>query len=155
MRKAFFIVCILLTVHTHAQNPLDLDPLTLTTSRAPQKASETGRSITVVDGSLFKQLPVFSIDELLKYVPGVEVQSRGPMGAQSDIVMRGGTFQQVLVLVDGIKLNDPITGHFSSYIPIAPSEIDRIEVLRGPAAAIYGAEAVGGVINVITKTFNQ
>ena len=155
MRKALFIVCIVLSINAFAQNPLNLDPVTLTTTRAPQKTSETGRSITVVDGSLFKQLPVLSIDELLKYVPGVEVQSRGPMGAQSDIVMRGGTFQQVLVLVDGIKSNDPITGHFSSYIPIAPSEIDRIEVLRGPAAAIYGAEAVGGVINVITKTFNQ
>ena len=155
MRKTIFSVCIVLSINAYAQNSLNLDPITLTTTRSPQKLSETGRSITVVDGSLFKQLPVLSIDELLKYVPGVEVQSRGPMGAQSDIVMRGGTFQQVLVLVDGIKLNDPITGHFSSYIPIAPYEIDRIEVLRGPAAAIYGAEAVGGVINVITKTFSQ
>ena len=155
MQKLLFLFCFVLSINTYAQNPLELDPVTLTTTRTPQKASETGRSITVIDGNLFKQLPVLSIDELLKYVPGVEVQSRGPMGAQSDIVMRGGTFQQVLVLVDGMKLNDPITGHFSSYIPIAPSEIDRIEVLRGPAAAIYGAEAVGGVINVITKTFNQ
>lgn len=155
MRKIIFSAFILLSLHIRSQNTMELDPLTLTTTRTPQKASETGRSITVVDGSIFKQLPVLSIDELLKYVPGVEIQSRGPMGAQSDIVMRGGTFQQVLVLVDGIKLNDPITGHFSSYIPIAPSEIERIEVLRGPAAAIYGAEAVGGVINVITKTFNQ
>ena len=138
-----------------AQSTIDLDPVTITTARTPQKASETGRSISVLDGKLFNQLPVHSIDELLKYVPGVEVQSRGPMGAQSDIVIRGGTFQQVLILLDGVKVNDPITGHFSSYIPIAPYEIDRIEILRGPAAAIYGAEAVGGVINVITKTFNQ
>ena len=155
MRNLLFFLLLSVFINSYAQNSLDLDPITLTNSRNPQKLSETGRSITVVDGSLFKQLPVFSIDELLKYVPGVEVQSRGPMGAQSDIVMRGGTFQQVLVLVDGIKLNDPITGHFSSYIPIAPSEIERIEILRGPAAAIYGSEAVGGVINVITKTFNQ
>ncbi|MEO6722507.1 MAG: TonB-dependent receptor, partial [Ferruginibacter sp.] len=138
-----------------AQSQVNLDPVTVTSTRTPQKISETGRSITVIDGKLFQQLPVNSLDELLKYVPGIEVQSRGPMGAQSDIVMRGGTFQQVLVLLDGIKLNDPLTGHFSSYIPIAPYEIERIEVLRGPAAAIYGAEAIGGVINVITKTFNQ
>ena len=129
--------------------------MTITSSRTAQKISETGRNITVIDGKLFQQLPVSSIDELLKYVPGVEVQSRGPMGAQSDIVLRGGTFQQVLVLLDGIKLNDPLTGHFSSYIPVAPYEIDRIEVLRGPAAAIYGAEAVGGVVNIITKTFKH
>ncbi len=155
MRKIILSVCIIASINTYAQTPVDLDPLTITSSRTPQKISETGRGITVIDGKLFKQLPVNSIDELLKYVPGVEVQSRGPMGAQSDIVMRGGTFQQVLVLLDGIKLNDPLTGHFSSYIPVAPSEIERIEVLRGPAAAIYGAEAVGGVINIITKTFHQ
>ena len=155
MRKLIFSACLAATFPTYAQTPLDLDPVTITSSRTPQKISETGRSITVLDGKMFQQLPVNSIDELLKYVPGVEVQSRGPMGAQSDIAMRGGTFQQVLVLVDGIKLNDPLTGHFSSYIPVAPYEIERIEVLRGPAAAVYGAEAVGGVINIITKTFNQ
>lgn len=155
MKKVLFGLGLVVSGIAYSQNSLELDPVTITTTRQPQKISETGRSITVLDGKLFQLLPVNSIDELLKYVPGVEIQSRGPMGAQSDIVMRGGTFQQVLVLLDGIKLNDPITGHFSSYIPVAPYEIERIEVLRGPAAGIYGAEAVGGVINIITKTFNQ
>ena len=155
MRNLLTIVCIFIGATSVAQSVTDLNPVTITTTRTPQKVNETGRSISVIDGKLFNQLPVHSIDELLKYVPGVEVQSRGPMGAQSDIVIRGGTFQQVLVLLDGVKVNDPITGHFSSYIPIAPYEIERIEILRGPAAAMYGAEAVGGVINVITKTFNQ
>jgi vitamin B12 transporter len=143
MRKIFISICIFVPVNIYAQTIEDLDPITIPATRKPQKIRETGRSISVIDGKMFQQLPVNSIDELLKYVPGVEVQSRGPMGAQSDIVMRGGTFQQVLVLLDGIKLNDPITGHFSSYIPVAPFEIKRIEVLRGPAAAIYGAEADG------------
>ncbi|HRF24346.1 MAG TPA: TonB-dependent receptor plug domain-containing protein, partial [Chitinophagaceae bacterium] len=88
-----------------------------------------------------------------RYLPGVEVQQRGPQGSQSDIVLRGGTFQQVLVIIDGIKLNDPLTGHFNSYIPINTDEIERIEILKGAASAIYGSEAVGGVINIITKTF--
>lgn len=138
-----------------AQTQYDLNPVSITAARVPQKLNETGRNITVLDGKMFQQLPVQSLDELLKYVPGVEVQSRGPMGAQSDIVLRGGTYQQVLVLLDGIKINDPITGHFTSYMPVAPYEIARIEVLRGPAAATYGAEAVGGVIHIITKTFSQ
>lgn len=138
-----------------AQTKVDLNPVSVTSGRVAQKVNETGRNITVIDGKMFQQLPVNSLDELLKYVPGVEVQSRGPMGAQSDIVLRGGTYQQVLILLDGIKLNDPITGHFNGYMPIAPYEIERIEVLRGPAAAIYGAEAVGGVINIISKTFHQ
>ncbi len=84
----------------------------------------------------------------------MEVQARGPMGVQSDFVLRGGTFQQVLVIVDGMRVNDPNTGHFSSYIPIAPAEIERIEILKGGSSAIYGSDAVGGVIHIITKSFN-
>ena len=138
-----------------AQAQTEMDAITITATRSPQKISETGRSITVIEGSRFNNLPVQSVDELLRYVPGIEVQSRGPMGAQSDIVMRGGTFQQVLVLLDGVKINDPITGHFNGNLPIAPFEIHRIEVLRGPAASVYGAEAVGGVINIITHSFHK
>lgn len=131
----------------------ELDPVTVTSTLLPMSSSLTGRNITVIKGDQFSRLPVNSIDELLRYIPGVEVQMRGPMGAQSDIVLRGGTFQQVLVILDGIRLNDPNTGHFNSYIPIAPSEIDRIEVLKGAASAIYGSEAVGGVIQIISKTY--
>lgn len=131
----------------------DLDPITITASLNPAKASKTGRNLIVIKGERLAQLPVHSIDELLRYVPGVEVQSRGPLGAQSDIVIRGGTFQQVLVIIDGVRVNDPNTGHFTSYIPIAPTEIDRVEILKGASSALYGSDAVGGVINIITKTF--
>ena len=136
-----------------AQDVLELDPLSIISSRSPQKVSETGRSITVIDGKLIQHLPVYSLDDLLKYTSSVEIQQRGPAGSQADIIIRGGTFQQVLVLLDGIKINDPITGHFSAYMPIPMTQIERIEILKGPAAAIYGSEAVGGVINIISKTF--
>jgi iron complex outermembrane receptor protein len=131
----------------------DLDPVTVTTSLTPEKNSQTGRNLFVIRGERINALPVHSIDELLRYLPGIEVQSRGPFGAQSDIVLRGGTFQQVLVILDGVRLNDPNTGHFTSYIPISPSEIDRIEILKGASSAVYGSEAVGGVIQIVTKTF--
>ncbi|MGN6439904.1 MAG: TonB-dependent receptor plug domain-containing protein [Agriterribacter sp.] len=137
---------------TNAQD-IELDPVTVTASLSQKRASETGRNITIIKGERFQNLPVHSIDELLRYVPGVEIQARGPMGSQSDIVLRGGTFQQVLVILDGMRLNDPNTGHFNSYIPIAPSEIERIEVLKGASSAIHGADAVGGVIYIITKSF--
>ncbi|MDF2193209.1 TonB-dependent receptor [Paraflavitalea sp. CAU 1676] len=130
-----------------------LNPVTVSASLSRQRAAETGRNITIVPGDRFKDLPVHSLDELLRYVPGVEIQARGPMGSQSDIVLRGGTFQQVLVILDGMRLNDPNTGHFNSYIPIAPAEIERIEVLKGASSAIYGADAVGGVVYIITKSF--
>lgn len=61
----------------------------------------------------------------------------------------------MLVIIDGIRLNDPLTGHFNAYIPVTPSEIDRIEIMKGASSAIYGSDAVGGVIHIITKTFSQ
>lgn len=132
---------------------ISLDPVTVTSSLVEKRASQTGRNIAVIKGEYFQQLPVHSIDDLLRYIPGVEIQARGPQGSQSDIVLRGGTFQQVLVILDGIRLNDPNTGHFNSYIPISPAEIERIEVLKGASSALYGSDAVGGVIHVISKTF--
>ncbi len=133
----------------------ELDPVTVVGTITPINASETGRNIFVLKGSEIAALPVKSLDELLRYIPGVEVQSRGTMGSQSDFTIRGGTFQQVLVIVDGLRLNDPNTGHFSSYIPVTLDEIEKIEILKGPASALYGSDAVGGVINIITKAFVQ
>jgi len=151
----FLFFLFLITASSFAQqNEIELDPVTVTSSLLPTQSSKTGRNILVIKGDQFLNLPINSIDELLRYVPGMEVQARGPMGAQSDFVLRGGTFQQVLVIVDGIRVNDPNTGHFSSYIPIAPTEIDRIEILKGGSSAIYGSDAVGGVIHIITKSFN-
>ena len=115
--------------------------------------ARTGRHVTVIRADAIQQMPVNSIDELLRYLPFMEIQSRGAFGVQSDILMRGGTFNQMLVLLDGMRVNDPLTGHFNSYIPVSVVEIDRIEVYRGPASTVYGADAVGGVVNIITKSF--
>lgn len=136
----------------HAQD-IELDPITVTATLSQKRASETGRNITLIKGDRIQHLPVHTLDELLRYIPGIEIQSRGPMGSQSDIILRGGTFQQVLVILDGLRLNDPNTGHFNSYIPIVPAEIERIEILKGASSAIHGADAVGGVINIISKSF--
>ena len=151
MRNWFFSLLVLASSAVSAQT--SLDPVTITATLSQKRSSETGRNISIIKGDQFRNLPVHSVDELLRYVPGVEIQARGPMGSQADIVLRGGTFQQVLVILDGVRLNDPNTGHFNSYIPVAPEEIDRIEVLKGASSAIYGADAVGGVVHVITKTF--
>src|SRR5699024_7718248 len=123
--------------------------------RTPQTAATTGRNITIIPARVIQEMPVHTTDELLRYVPGVEVQSRGAFGTQSDFSIRGSTFSQILVMVDGMRLNDPLAAHFNSNIPVAPSEIKRIEVLHGPAAAQYGADAVGGVINIITNNFSK
>lgn len=132
-----------------------LEEVRIVSDRLGMAESRTGRNVTVIRSEEIQGLPANSIDELLRYVPFIEVQSRGPFGAQADILIRGSTFNQVLILIDGMRINDPLTGHFNSNIPVSLSEISRIEVYRGPASAIYGPDAVGGVVNIITKSFDS
>lgn len=151
--SACSIIYNLLGQNTFSDTIPSLDPVVISATFAPTQSSKTGRNIITVKGEQIANLPVNSIDELLRYLPGLEIQARGPMGVQSDISIRGSTFQQVLVVLDGVRLNDPLTGHFSAYIPLPASEIERIEILKGASSAIYGTEAVGGVVHIITKTF--
>lgn len=157
MRKILFILlAISLSKQSSAQDEgTNLDPVTVTSSFNGTRASKTGRNITVITSKDISQLPVRTTDELLRFLPGIDVQSRGALGAQSDISMRGGTFQQVLVILDGLRLNDPNTGHFSGYIPVVLDEIEKIEILKGASSGIFGSDAVGGVIYITTKTFSQ
>ncbi|MDZ7683597.1 MAG: TonB-dependent receptor plug domain-containing protein [Fodinibius sp.] len=138
---------------TTADTSIVSKEVVISSSRIPQTAAGSGRNITILSDQMINEMPAPTTDQVLRYVPGIEVQSRGAFGVQSDFSLRGSTFSQVLVLVDGMRINDPLTAHFNGYIPVAPAEIQKIEVLRGPAAAQYGADAVGGVINIITKTF--
>ena len=133
---------------------VDLEEVEVYSTRLSQTIAESGRNISVILPAQIKNFPVTSMDDMLRYISGIESDSRGLFGVQSDISMRGSTFSQVLVLVDGMRINDPLTAHFNNNIPVPLSEIERVEILRGPAAAIYGADAVGGVIHFITKTFS-
>lgn len=135
------------------QSPGYIDTVEVSSAQIPLRIQETGRNITVITPRMIRELPAVSIDEILQLIPGVEIQSRGGFGVQANIIMRGSTFTQTLILVDGMRLNDPLTGHFNGYIPVVKEEIERIEVLRGPAAAMYGPDAVGGLIHIVTKTF--
>ena len=146
-----FLLCIGVEVESQSTETI-LKELKISTTRIEADQYETGKDITIIDSKKIESLGVTSIDQLLRYVQGVEVQPRGPFGVQSDISIRASTFSQVIILIDGMKLNDPLTGHFNSNIPIPVYQIDHIEILRGPASAQFGADAVGGVINIITKT---
>ena len=126
------------------------DSIVVTANRYPEHVNVAGRRVSVWTAADIERLPVSSYDEMLRTVGGVEVLTRGGFGVQSDVTMRGSTFNGVLVLLDGVRLNDPMTGHFLTDIPIPVSEISRIEVVRGPAAAVYGPDAVGGVIQIFT-----
>ena len=149
-----FSMAIALFNTAFAQVPV-LEPVLISTSAQQKRIRETGRNISVLTKDDIKNIPANSLDELLRFVSGIEVQQRGPQGSQSDLIIRGGTFQQVLVVIDGMRANEPLTGHFNAYIPIHPEEVERIEVIKGAAAAIFGPDAVGGVVHVITKAFTH
>jgi iron complex outermembrane receptor protein len=161
LQKIAFMIRLLLTslllsiLLTASAQTNELAGVVVTASMLPQQEKETGRNIISIKGASLQNLPISSIDELLKYLPGIETQQRGPSGSQSDIIIRGGTFQQVLVIIDGIRINDPLTGHFNGYIPLHPNDINRIEIIKGAAAAIYGSDAIGGVVNIITNGLQQ
>lgn len=94
--------------------------------------------------------PAASLENLLEHLPGVDVRQRGPDGVQADISLNGGSFDQVLILLNGVNITDPQTGHFNLDIPIDISQVGRIEVVRGSAAGILGSNAFSGAINLIT-----
>ena len=148
-----FVTLSALAQTTPADSARSLREVTVYGSRLNQVAGQTGRYVSVIPGRTISQYPVASLDDLLRLLPALEVQSRGNFGTQADITLRGSTFNQVLILLDGMRLNDPLTGHFAGYFPITPAEIEQIEVVRGPGAALYGPDAVGGFVNIVTKTF--
>ena len=128
-----------------------LEEVSVTGSRAPLTKSQAARMVTVLDRADIAQAPVQSINDLLKYAVGVDVRQRGPIGAQTDISIRGGTQDQIILLLNGINICDPQTGHNAMDLPIDLSEIVRIEVLEGPAGRIYGSSSLVGAINIVTR----
>jgi vitamin B12 transporter len=117
--------------------------------------SKQNRNIWIIHNQQIRKLPNRSIAELLSYATGIDVRQRGPGGVQADISIDGGTFDQTLVLINGIKVSDPQTGHNMMNLPLSVDDIDHIEVLRGSAARIYGTNALTGAINIVTKAVTR
>lgn len=113
--------------------------------------SKQSRNIAVVDRPQLETTPARSLQEVLSFVPGVDVRQRGVTGVQADISIRGGSFEQTLMLLNGIKLSDPQTGHHMMNIPVPLVNIERVEVLKGPGSRIFGQNAYAGAVNVITQ----
>lgn len=110
-----------------------------------------GQNLQVITQADIQMLPVQTTAEVLTYVLGVDVRQRAQLGVQSDIQIQGSTFDQVLILIDGVKMSDPQTGHHQMNLSISPEAIERIEVIKGAAARRYGLNALAGVVNIITK----
>jgi len=128
-----------------------LNDVVVTASRIPTSFSDLTRSVIIIDQKQIEQAPVNSVQGLLQFVLGVDLRQRGVNGVQGDIGIRGGTFEETLILINGIKVNDPQTGHFNLNLPVTLDDIKRIEILKGQGSSIYGPDAFSGVINIITK----
>ncbi|WP_267406252.1 MULTISPECIES: TonB-dependent receptor [unclassified Chryseobacterium] len=109
------------------------------------------QNITVITKEEIANSPAKSIDEMLQQVAGMDIRRRGANGVQSDVAFRGSSFEQVLLLINGIRMNDSQTGHNSLNIPVDLEDVERIEVIKGPAARRFGQNAYAGAINIITK----
>ena len=150
MRKLFLFL--LITVANQSLAQINLDTIVIRENRIQMPFSSQNRDIRIIGKKEIAALPVRTVSDLLGYTAGIDLRRRGPVGTQADISIDGSNFDQVLVLVNGIKMSDPQTGHHMLNLPIPLSAIDHIEVLRGPAASIYGVNALAGAINIITKT---
>ena len=121
--------------------------------RVPLLESETAQGVTVISNREIKAHNATTLAEILQTVPGVQVDQQGGAGGLSSIYIRGSDPEHVLVLIDGVRMNDPLLSRGGAYdlSAIDPATVERIEVIRGAGSAIYGADAIGGVVNIVTR----
>ena len=129
----------------------ELDSVIISGTRIDLPFSKNSRTITIISQKQIQNLPVDNLNELLQNISGIDIRQRGISGMQADIYIRGGNFEQTLLLIDGIKVEDPQTGHHTLNLTIPLENIQRIEIIKGPASRIYGQNAFSGAINIITK----
>jgi iron complex outermembrane receptor protein len=133
----------------------DLQEVIIQENRLQIPLSAATRSIQIISKTQIQQLPASSLAEVLSFVAGLDIRQRGIHGIQADISVRGGTFDQTLILLNGVKLADPQTGHHALNLPIDLNNIERIEILKGGAARIFGQNAFAGAINIVTKVAQE
>ena len=135
-----------------AEEPAQALPeIVVSASRVQLPADEIGSAVTVITAEELEQRQIRIVSDVLRDVPGLAVSRSGGVGALTQVRIRGAEGNQTLVLIDGIEVNNPATGSEFDFANLLNAEIERIEVLRGPQSALYGSDAIGGVINVVTK----
>lgn len=133
------------------QDTLSIQEVIISENRFSTPISKQNRNVYVIGKEEIKKLPARSLQEVLQYANGVDLRQRGPFGSQADISIDGGSFEQTVVLVNGVKIIDAQTAHNMLNLPIPIEIIERIEIIRGPAARVYGINSLTGAVNIITK----
>lgn len=134
-----------------ASTSVELEPIVVTANRTPTPAKAVGSAVTVITGEELERRQIRLVSDALRQVPGVSVSRSGPVGSLTQVRIRGSEANQTLVLIDGIEVNNPVGGSEFNFANLLTQDIERIEVLRGPQSALYGSDAAGGVVNVITR----
>ncbi|HZI80568.1 MAG TPA: TonB-dependent receptor [Vicinamibacterales bacterium] len=144
------LILLLAAASARAQSPYR-QTVVVTAAATPVELGSITRTMTIITREQIEALPAHTIADVLRLAPSVDVRARGIMGVQTDFAIRGANFGQMLVLVDGVRLNDAQSGHHNGDIPVPLDAVERIEILQGPGSAIFGADAFGGTVNVITR----
>jgi vitamin B12 transporter len=142
-----FVSCIV-----WADENVQLKEVVVTATKTEKQPQDVTQSVTVIAADEIEKSGATTVAEIISTKTGVMVNAQGPVGALQSVTVRGSTYQQVLVLLDGKRLNSGSAGGYDlSELPVPMSAIERIEIVRGPSSALYGSDAMGGVVNIITK----
>jgi iron complex outermembrane receptor protein len=144
------LACALAAFPASAQTPRLHESVVVSGASEPIPFENVARTVWVLTRDEIARLPVQSIDDLLRFMSSVDVRARGPR-LQSDFSIRGASFGQTLVLLDGVRMNDAQSGHHNSDVPLTLDDVERIEVLAGAGSSLFGADAFGGTVNIITR----
>lgn len=132
-------------------NKHKIDEVLVSAQRISTKYSKVAQVVRIITKEEIKLSPAQSIQELLEYAASVDIRQRGAHGVQADISMRGGSFDQTMILLNGVNITDPQTGHLSLNLPINIDDIERIEILKGAGSRVFGPNAFSGAINFISS----
>lgn len=138
-----------------SQQSTDLENILISAARTPITASEFGSSITILDESILNARPNISLGELLRSVAGVSVSRNSVHGSQTQLRMRGGEANQVLVFIDGVEANDAAQSSEFNFSHLLNYDIESVEVIRGPQSALWGSDALSGVISITTRQASE
>lgn len=136
---------------TLQRKELKLDEVLVTGSRAPLTQNEAAKIVSVITRDDIQRAAVETVNDVLKMATGVDVRQRGGFGVQTDISILGGTFDQIAILLNGVNISNPQTGHLSADFPVSLDDIVHIEIIEGAAARVFGASAFNGAINIVTE----
>jgi iron complex outermembrane receptor protein len=155
MKKVFTLLIFLISNFSVSQDQTtDLDEVVVVSSKLDLPFSKNFRTVNIISSEDIKNSPVTNVSDLLQEITGIDVRRRGVGGVQGDLYIRGGGFDQTLLLVDGMKMDDAQTGHHTLNMILPLYLIERVEIIKGPAARIFGQNAFNGAINIVTKDFD-